>query len=189
MKCVVVVLITTLLLTTNGDPILETTANTHLVINGHGNKPNIDVRTMHVGCSSDRYHSGSNYIGVVLYQYYGQNSWSLNGHTMRPGYIILVQSDKLASMSGCGGCSMHERAYYYVYRQRIPPPGQLVASGFAYRNGAWIQNSSTFNSVRTPYTDSMQRNGVTAFNAVKKTILNWSNGNGPNLSTRGYRYF
>ena len=152
----------------------------HLRLLGSNGSPDIDVSTLHVSCKSDRFHQNKNYIGMALYQYMGQNEWTLNGIRCKSGYIYLAEAENLKG----NGMTMHERAYYRLFHERIPKgEGELVAVGFGFQDGVWKQNSATFNSKQTPYTAERRRDGVTEFDILKKAILSWAAGNGQNWST------
>ena len=82
---------------------------------------------------------------------------------------------------------MHARAFYQLFGVQPPNTGKLVGSGFAYRGGEWLQNSSTFNAKETPYTEKNCRDGVAEFDVIKKAILNWSSGGCQNYDTDGWQ--
>ena len=158
-----------------------------------GNRKSIMVNTMHVSCKSDRFTEDNEYIGIVLYEYMGNHAWTLNGRRIRSGYIYLVKSEKLLNKYPQIS-RMHEKAYYDLFNQEIPTGGNIVASGFAYRYNhtirynQWKQSSGTFNAVRTHYTCTKDRDGVTEFDVIKDAIINWNNGNGQNFDIIGRNY-
>ena len=50
--------------------------------------------TMHISCKSDRYQSGHNYAGVILYQYNGKSDWRTANEThYKSGYIVIQDTD------------------------------------------------------------------------------------------------
>ena len=158
----------------------------HLEIGSkHGG--NIDVETMHVSCHSDSFTEGHDYIGLVLYEFYGETDWTLNGRRIRSGYIYLVRSDKLQKYSSLGIKSMHGRAYWDLFKQRIPGGGNLVESRFSVHHGEW-KHWAKFNAVRTPYTCNNNFDEVTEFDLVKDAIMNWNNGHGQNYRIGSKRY-
>ena len=107
----------------------------------------IPVSTYHVSCDSDTFDGSSNYIGIVLYQKDGLNSFVINGHNIRAGYIYFVKSSKL---SGAGGKTWHSAAYEHKFGV-LPPSGGLVSSGFSHHDGVFkrILAPSTFNGQHT----------------------------------------
>ena len=158
--------------------LLHTNVNGYIEIVGkHGEI--IEVKSMHISCKSGKFSEANNYIGLVLYQYYGQNEWTLNGKRIRAGYIYLVKSDSLMKYSNNG--TIHAKAYYDLFKTDLPPPGKLVATGIVFENKTWTQNSRTFNEVQTRYTCE----GVTEFEIVKKAIENWNQGGGQNFYPKG----
>ena len=160
----------------------------HLRLLGANGYEDIDVYTLHVSCKSDRFQQNKNYIGMVLYQYMGNNEWTLNGVRCKSGYIFLADSESLNQDTSLkGDMTMHEKAYYRLFREKIPEEGKLVAWGFGFQNREWKENSTTFNNKQTPYTDEKRRDGVTEFNIVLKAILSWAEGNGQNYSTVGWK--
>ena len=136
----------------------------------------IPVRTYHVSCDSDTFDGSSNYMGIVLYQKDGLNSFVINGRTIRPGYIYFVKSSKLTGLinSGAGGKTMHAAAYEHLFGV-LPPSGGLVSSGFSHHEGVFKQTSGTFNSRRTAYTGVANKYmNADEFEMVKNAVIRWS---------------
>merc|ERR1712013_529803 len=96
------------------------------------------VRTMHVSCKSDKFDEKKDYIGFVLYKYLEQDEWMINNVRCKSGYIYFIESSKLDCVKD-----------------------DVVGSGFAYLDGVWKENSTTFNYIETPWTDGAKtRKGV-----------------------------
>ena len=149
-----------------------------------GSLNNITVEKIHISCGSAKFDESKNFIGIVLYQYDGKNIWELNNVRCRSGYVFFQEADKLKEVPGE---TMHARAYYQLFGVQPPNTGNLVASGFAYRDGQWLQNSSTFNAKETPYTEKNCREGVTEFDVIQKAILSRSRGGCQNYDTAGWQ--
>ena len=144
----------------------------------------IVVETLHVSCKSDRFDKDKDFLGFVLYQYKGQTSWTLNGIRCKTGYIFFVDSSKLQAKVQRD--TMHARAFFHLFGVELDKD-DLVASGFAFRGGKWLENSATFNDNATPFTNQKRRDGVTEMEFVKTAILNWSSGGCQNFETRKLR--
>ena len=142
--------------------------------------PDIVVETLHISCRSDKFDTDKNFIGFVLYRYKGKSSWTLNNVRCKTGYIFFVESSKLADVQGD---TMHARAFFQLFGVELDKD-DLVASGFAFREGKWLENSATFNDNATPYTNQKRRDGVTEMKLVKNAILSWTSGGSQNFDTR-----
>ena len=111
--------------------------------------------------------------------------WELNHIRCRSGYVFLQET---TSLEGVPGDTWHSRAYYKLFGEQPPKDrATLVASGFAYKDGQWKQNSATFNDNLTPYTQTKCRDGVTEFEVVKKAIVAWTNNGCQNYDTAGWQ--
>merc|ERR1711970_917656 len=142
---------------------------------------NMVVKTLHVSCRSDKFDPKKNFIGFVIYRYNGQDAWTLNNVRCKPGYIYFIESSKLDCVKGD---TYHARALYNLFGEEIVPE-LVVASGFAYQDGVWKENSTTFNYKQTPWTDGeVTRAGVTEMTLVKNAIVNWTNDGCQNMSTK-----
>ena len=140
----------------------------------------LPVETLHVSCRSAKFDEKKNYIGIILYQFEGKTTWTLNGIKCKSGYIYFQDASVLKNVPGS---TMHGKAYYHLFQETHPTGEKLVASGFAYRDGKWLENSSTFNENDTPFTDEIKRAGVTEMKVVKKAILEWTMNGCQNCST------
>ena len=155
----------------------------HPILEGSNGCANINVKSLHVSCRSDKFDPNNDYIGFVLYQHNHQNEWSCGGVRCRSGYIYLVDSSKLQPGRGE---TYHECAYYTLFSEKTPKEGKLVASGFAYQNKEWKEKSSTFNAKQTAFTREKRRDGVPELDVVRAAIMSWMNGNGQNYSLSGW---
>ena len=137
------------------------------------------MKYFHVMQQSSKFDKRNNYVGFILYQYDEKNEWELNEIQCKSGYIYLVDTDVIKQEPGN---TVHNKAYYYLFKNRVPPEGKLVASGFSFQKGkSWVENSGTFNSKWTHYTlpdTKGQRTGVTEMDLIIETVENWSKGNG-----------
>ena len=154
----------------------------HLILQGSGEEDDIDVKSMHVSCRSDKFSKDEDFIGMVLYKYQGQTKWTLNRVRCQAGYIFFTKS---SGLNGLPGKTMHAKAFYKLFGVELPE-GQLVSSGFSFQNGEWKQKSTTFNAKQTAYTNVNQREGVTEFSLVQKAITGYALGQGQNFETTGW---
>merc|ERR1711872_219623 len=129
---------------------------------------------------SDKFDPEKDYIGFVIYQYNGESSRTLNGVRCKAGYIYIQESSNL---NGICGDTMHAKAFYKLFNKELDKK-LVVASGFAFREGKWLQNSTTFNYNETPFTKEQRRDGVTEMELIEKAILNWSTNGCQNFSTK-----
>ena len=145
----------------------------HLINDGSNGYGHIPVPTYHVSCASDTFDGSSDYVGIVLYQKDGRNSFVINGRNIRPGYIYFVRSSKLTVLHNSGK-SWHKSAYVHLFGVN-PPSGGLVSSGFSHHEGVFKQTSGTFNSRRTAYTGVFNRYmHADEFEMVKNAVIRWS---------------
>merc|ERR1711942_119672 len=151
-----------------------------LTLCSNSGSPDIAVETLHISCRSDKFDKNKNFIGFILYRYKGKSSWTLNNVRCKTGYIFFVESSKLADVQGD---TMHARAFFQLFGVELDKD-DLVASGFAFREGKWLENSATFNDNATPYTNQKRRDGVTEMKLVKNAILSWTSGGCQNFDTR-----
>jgi hypothetical protein len=65
----------------------------------------LDCRTIRLNCESDSYRYGNRFAGFILYGYYGEDTWVLQGKRCRSGYIVILNSDaeKVLSVSSTQG--------------------------------------------------------------------------------------
>ena len=154
-----------------------------LTLEGSAGAANITVEKLHISCRSDKFRPERNFIGFVLYQFQGKERWELNHIRCRSGYVFLQDTTNLVKVPGD---TMHAKAYFKLFGEQPPKDrATLVASGFAYHDGTWKQNSSTFNDNETPFTKTKRRDGVTEFEFVRRALLNWSNKGCQNFDTAG----
>merc|ERR1712215_32274 len=155
----------------------------HLVLKGTAGCEDISVKTIHVSCQSDRFQEDKDFIGIILYQVDGKTQWTKNNIRCKTGYVYFVRSDKLESMPGD---TMHGKAYHRLFQEPPPLDDSLIASGFAYKDGQWKPNSTTFNAKTTAYAEDDSRVACNVeFEVLKKAIINWSNQGGQNFDTTG----
>merc|ERR1712179_132979 len=148
--------------------------------NSPGSKDMV-VKTLHVSCKSDKFDPKKNFIGFVLYRYLGQDAWTLNNVHCKTGYIYFIESSKLDYVKGA---TYHARALNNLFGVELGPE-DFVASGFAFQNGVWKVNSTTFNYKETPWTDGeITRAGVTEMELLKNAIVTWTNDGCQNISTK-----
>ena len=138
-------------------------------------KQDIYMETFHISCKSSVFQTGKNYLGFILYQYEGENDWTLNRVHCKSGYIYLAEDKRLVVLPGG---TQHQKAYYSLFGTSIPPEGKLVASGFAYQNGRWKQASGTFSSTETSFAVNTNREGVDEMDFIIAAVENWRKGGG-----------
>merc|ERR1711872_43158 len=150
-----------------------------LTLCSNSGSPDIAVETLHISCRSDKFDKNKNFIGFVMYSYKGKTTWELNNVRCRTGYIYFKEAVKL---DGIQGDTMHARAFFNLFGVDLDK-NDVVASGFAFKDGVWKENSTTFNHNDTPYTDQLCRDGVTEMDGVKNAILSWTSGGCQNFQT------
>ena len=142
------------------------------------------VKTLHVSCRSDKFDPKKNFVGFVIYKYLGQDAWMLNNVRCKSGYIYFIESSKLDCVKGD---TLHARAFYNLFGVELVRD-DVVGSGFAYKDGVWKENSTTFNCIQTPWTDGvMAREGVTEMKLLKNAVVTWTNEGCQNLETNKLR--
>merc|ERR1712013_366370 len=154
-----------------------------LTLCSNSGSPDMPVETLHVSCRSDKFDPKKNFIGFVMYTYKGKTKWEINNVRCRAGYIYFIEAAKLG---GTRGDTMHARAFFNLFGIDLDK-NDVVASGFAFKDGVWKENSSTFNYNETPYTDQLCRDGVTEMDFVKNALLSWTSGGGQNFQTNSLR--
>ena len=139
------------------------------------------VKTLHVSCKSDKFDEKKGYIGFVLYKYLEQDEWMINNVRCKSGYIYFIESSKLDCVKVSD--TYHARAFYNLFGVELVKD-DVVGSGFAYLDGVWKENSTTFNYIETPWTDGAKtRKGVTEMEFLKKAIVTWTKEGCQNLET------
>ena len=163
----------------------------HMIVDGTGVEEDIHVQTFHVSCKSDKVEETKvhNYIGFILYKYENQTKWELNGVRCRSGYIYITNS---ASLQNCPTRTLHARAFAKLFSLKDMDSldkhiSKVVASGFAFKDNAWKENSSTFNSNQKVFARSNNREGVEEMDLVLKAVRGWSTGGSQNYDTAGWQ--
>ena len=142
------------------------------------------VKTLHGSCRSDKFDPKKNFVGFVIYKYLGQDAWILNNVRCKSGYIYFIESSKLDCVKGD---TLHAKAFYDLFGVELVRK-DVVGSGFAYKDGVWKENSTTFNCIQTPWTEGkMTREGVTEMKLLKNAIVTWTNEGCQNLETNKLR--
>ena len=80
-------------------------------------------------------------VGMVLWAWDGHQDWRKNGVHCR--YVVLKCASELQSVSSSFG-QVHGKLHKWLFGEELDK--KVVATGFAFRNGAWKFNSWTFNS-------------------------------------------
>ena len=155
-----------------------------LTLCSNSGSPDMPVETLHVSCRSDKFDPKKNFIGFVMYTYKGKTKWEINNVRCMAGYIYFIEAAKLG---GTRGDTMHARAFFNLFGIDLDK-NDIVASGFAFKDGVWKENSTTFNCIQTPWTEGkMTREGVTEMKLLKNAVVTWTNEGCQNLETNKLR--
>ena len=130
--------------------------------------------TLHVSCSSDKFSPNENYAGLCLWAYDNKGQFSLNGHKMRTGYIVICKSGPIINGIQDQVGQVHGKCFYKFFNQPLDKTRVLV-TGFAYMpsRGGFVFRSVSCNGVHNNYEAKADiKTGIT------KAVLNfWNTGN------------
>ena len=101
-----------------------------------------DVDRMELHQDSDDFDPRSNFIGVMVYYIDGHKSFQCsNGREINTGCVYIKRTNALVNLSGS---TWHARCMRSLIGDQLDSV-QVSAAGFAYHNGKWKRNSSTYN--------------------------------------------
>ena len=103
--------------------------------------------SFHFSCACDIFCKEFNYAGAVFWgTEKGESNWTLNNRKCRSGYIIIKKVSSLTSYPSKEGL-IHGSLFKSVFGSEPSQANpKLIGSGFAFKNGAWVFNSYTFNT-------------------------------------------
>ncbi|CAM4750276.1 unnamed protein product [Rotaria magnacalcarata] len=113
--------------------------------------PYLNMNTIHISCSSDRFDPYGNFVGMIVYGYNGQSDFYLNGRHCRAGYMLIKNVN---SINHIPTDTMHKKLFKWFFG--IDLPSEFSGGGFAYQNGTWKHNSFSFNINADLYHDTQK---------------------------------
>ncbi|CAF2271037.1 unnamed protein product [Rotaria magnacalcarata] len=113
--------------------------------------PYLNMNTIHISCSSDRFDPYGNFVGMIVYGYNGQSDFYLNGRHCRAGYMLIKNVN---SINRIPADTMHKKLFKCFFG--IDLPSEFSGGGFAYQNGTWKHNSFSFNINADLYHDTQK---------------------------------
>ncbi len=77
------------------------------------------------------------HIGLLIYQYNGQNEFTLNGHQCKRGQILICQKRNIPGLAQGSLASLLIHEYLYEWYFYEKPNELFYGIGFSYEQGEW----------------------------------------------------
>jgi len=133
------------------------------------------VTSFHVSCRSKK-PVGGNYFGIVLYKKGNSTKWRLNGVTVRSGYIYITDESCMTEFPHEDGIG-HGAAYRRLFGES--KSRDVIAGGFAVKNGNWLFNSGSLNQGHDS-SDGKREMNEHEVRFVKTAVIHWMRTGSPN---------
>ena len=132
--------------------------------------------SFHFSCTCDIFCKDFDYAGAVFWgTENGESNWTLNNRKCSSGYIIIKQPSSLTAFPSSEG-QIHGSLFKSVFGSEPSQANpKLIGSGFAFKNGAWVFNSYTFNTGTSFHDNSRTCNEEQIM--IKNAVDAWVRGN------------
>ena len=115
-----------------------------LILENSSHTKEIELKSFHMSCKSDKIDTSKNYLGMILYLYKNQTDWYLNEIHCKSGYMYIRIDTSFVDKSKY---TMHAQLYKSLFNQW--PDKHVIGAGFAIQDGKIKFKSNTFNCNET----------------------------------------